>query len=158
MRVYTLSDRRSKKKLRVYTASEAKGLFRDYVTQSSLHTLFVSLVMPTLEYCCTVWGGRYISHDNILNKCLKLAARLILKCTSLTPTADTFAGQNWVPFSARVKYKRLLLFLKCLNKMTPLYMTNLFTPFTQIREIRQSTNKALKVPLAKKECYAKVSL
>ena len=26
MRVYTLSDRRSKKKLRVYTASEAKGL------------------------------------------------------------------------------------------------------------------------------------
>ena len=26
MRVYTLSDRRSKKTLRVYTASEAKGL------------------------------------------------------------------------------------------------------------------------------------
>ena len=39
--------------------------------------------------------------------------------------------------------------------MTPLYMTNLFTPFTQIRETRQSTNKALKGPLAKKECYAK---
>ena len=39
--------------------------------------------------------------------------------------------------------------------MTPLYMTNIFTPFTQIRETRQSTNKALKVPLAKKEYYAK---
>ena len=39
--------------------------------------------------------------------------------------------------------------------MIPLCMTNLFTPFTQIRETRQSTNKALKVPLAKKECYAK---
>ena len=39
--------------------------------------------------------------------------------------------------------------------MTPLYMANLFTPFTQICETRQSTNKALKVPLAKKEWYAK---
>ena len=38
--------------------------------------------------------------------------------------------------------------------MTPLYMTNLFTPFTHIRETRQSTIKALKVPFAKKECYA----
>ena len=128
---------------------------RDYVTQSSLHTLFVSLVMPTLEYCCTVWGGRYISQDNILNKCLKRAARMILKCTSLTPSADTFARLNWVPFSEKVKYKKATLVFKCLNKMTPLYMTNLFTPFTQIRETRQSTNKALKVPLAKKECYAK---
>ena len=102
---------------------------RDYVTQSSLHTLFVSLVMPTLEYCCTVWGGRYISHDNILNKCLKRAARMILKCTSLTPSADMFARLNWVSFSERVKYKKATLVFKCLNKMTLLYMTNLFTPF-----------------------------
>ena len=87
-------------------------IIRDNVTQSSLHTLFVSLVMPTLEYCCNVWGGRYISHDNILNKCLKRAARMILKCTSLTPSADTFARINWVPFSERVKYKKaILLFL-----------------------------------------------
>ena len=34
--------------------------------------------------------------------------------------------------------------------MTPLYMTNLFTH----RFVKQQ-NKALKVPLAKKECYAK---
>ena len=80
---------------------------------------------------------------------------MILKCTSLTPSADMFARLNWVPFSERVKYKKATLVFKCFNKMTPLYMTNLFTPFTQIRETRQSTNKALKVPLAKKECYAK---
>ena len=40
--------------------------------------------------------------------------------------------------------------------MTPLYPTNLFTPLTTIRETRQSTDTcmALKVSLAKKECYA----
>ena len=86
---------------------------------------------------------------------LKRAPRMILKCTSLTPSADMFARLNWVPFSERVKYKKATLVFKYLNKITPLYMTNVFTPFTQIRETRQSTNKALKVPLAKKECYAK---
>ena len=38
------------------------------VPQSSLHSIFVCLVTPSLDYCCTVWGGRYIYHDNILNK------------------------------------------------------------------------------------------
>ena len=52
---------------------------RNYVSQSSLHSLFVCLVTPPLDYCCTVWGGRYIYHDNILNKCLKRAARIILQ-------------------------------------------------------------------------------
>ena len=74
---------------------------------------------------------------------------MILKCTSLNTSADTFARLNWVPFSERVKYKKPTLVFKCLNTITTLYMTNLFTPFTQIRKTRQSTNNALKVPLAK---------
>ena len=38
--------------------------------------------------------------------------------------------------------------------MGPLYMTNLFTPLTLIREMRQSTDLALTVPFAKKESYS----
>ena len=38
--------------------------------------------------------------------------------------------------------------------MGPLYMTNLFTSLTQIRETRQSTDLALRVPFAKKESYS----
>ena len=33
---------------------------RNCVPQSSLHSLFVCLVTPSLDCCCTVWGGRYI--------------------------------------------------------------------------------------------------
>ena len=44
---------------------------RNCVPQSSLHSLFVCVITPSLDYCCTAWGGRYIYHDNILNKCLK---------------------------------------------------------------------------------------
>ena len=37
MRVYTLSDRRSKKELCVYTASEAKGLKTIYYSEENFH-------------------------------------------------------------------------------------------------------------------------
>ena len=76
---------------------------RNCVPQSSLHSLFVCLVTPSLDYCCTVWGGLYIYHANILNKCLKRAARIILQCAFLTPSADMFSKLNWLSFSERVK-------------------------------------------------------
>ena len=32
----------------------------NYVPQRSLHSHFVCLVTPSIDYCCTVWGGWYI--------------------------------------------------------------------------------------------------
>ena len=66
----------------------------------------------------------------------------------ITPSADMFSKLNWLSFSERVKYR------KCVNRMTPRYTTNLFTPLTHIRETRQSTRMALTIPFAKKNCYA----
>ena len=124
------------------------------VPQSSLHSLFVCLITPSLDYGCTVWGGRYICHDNILNKCLKRAARIILLGAFLTASADMFSILNWLSFSERVKCRKATLVFKCVNRMTPRYMTNMFTPLTHIRETRQSTRMALTIPFAKKNCYA----
>ena len=139
------------------TVSSKLGMLnriRNYVPHSSLLSLFVCLVTPSLDYCCTVWGGRYIYHDTILNKCLKRAARIILQCAFLTPSADMFSKLNWLSFSERVKYRKTTLVFKCVNRMCPMYMTNLFTPLTHIRETRQSTHMALTIPFAKKNCYA----
>ena len=120
-------------------------LIRNCVPQSSLHSLFVCLVTPSLDYCCTVWGGRYIYHDNILNKCLKRAARIILQYAFLTPSADMFSKLNWLSFSERVKYRKSTLVFKSVNRMTPRYMTNLFTPLTHFRETNNQTRMALTI-------------
>ena len=55
-----------------------------------------------------------------------------------------------------VQYTKGIIVFKCINKMTPLCMTNLFTPLTQICKTRQSTDMCmiLKVLPTKKECYA----
>ena len=54
----------------------------------------------------------------------------------------------------RIKYRKATLVFKCVNQITPMYMTNLFTPLTHIRETRQSTRMGLTIPFAKKNCYA----
>ena len=118
------------------------NIIRNYVPQSSLHSLCVCLVTPSLDYCCTVWGGWYIYHDNILNKCLKRAARIILQCAFLTPSADMFSKLNWLSFSERVNiilYRKATLVFKCVNRMTPIYITHLFTPLTH----RYSRNETI---------------
>ena len=93
---------------------------RNCVPQSNLHSLFVCLVTPSLDYCCTVWRGRYICHD----KCLKRAARIILQCAFLTPSADNimFSKLNWLSFSERVKYRKATFVFKCVNRLTPRYI------------------------------------
>ena len=131
------------------TVSSSMGMLnriRNCVPQSSPHYRFVCLVTSSLDYFCTVWGGRCIDHDNILNNCLKRATRIFLQCAFLTPSADMFSKLNWLLFSERVKYRK--------NRMTPRYMANLFTPLTHIRESRQSTRMALTIPFAQKNCYA----
>ena len=50
--------------------------------------------------------------------------------------------------------QKCTLVFKCVNQMTPMYMTNLFTPLTHIRETRQSTRMALTIHFAKKNGYA----
>ena len=127
---------------------------RDCVTQKHMHTLILSLVMPSLDYCCTVWGDRYASHNTALNKCLKRAARIILKCDFQTPSADMFKKLDWLAYPERVKYKKAVLVFKSINSLAPQYMASLFTPHVQIRETRQSAEKTLKIPFARKESYA----
>ena len=77
--------------------------------------------------------GAYIYRDNILNKCLKRAARIILQCAFITPSADMFSKLNWLSFSERVKYRKATLVFKCVNRMTPRYImmvSIIFVTFT----------------------------
>ena len=58
MRVYTLSDMRSKKKLRVYTASEAKGLKRQNPGASGTPAV-ASLHIGNMAFYCVMASDLY---------------------------------------------------------------------------------------------------
>ena len=52
----------------VYSNLGMLNRIRNCVPQSSLHSLFVCLVTPSLDYCCTVWeDGTYIMTTFLIN-------------------------------------------------------------------------------------------
>lgn len=124
---------------------------RHSIPKSSLHTLVKTFVVPSLEYCCTVWGGRLGAHSNLLNMLLKRAARLILGCPYRTASTDMFSELNWLSFVDRIRFKKNILVYKCLHHQCPEYMTDLFVHFKNSCT-RQNDNRTLRVPIAKKEC------
>ena len=104
-----------------------------------------------MDYCCTVWGGRYNAHSNLLNRLLKRAARLILGCPYRTSSTDMFNDLNWLAFAERICLKIIVLVYKCIHHLCPEYMAKLFSHFTNSCSTRQNDNLTLRIPMAKKE-------
>ena len=97
---------------------------RDLVPKEVAIRLFNALVLPHMDYCCTVWGRP--SNRNFIDRVTKLqkrAARIILQCKiSDYSSSQLFQMLKWMPFEERVSFKRCLLMYKCINGLTPVYL------------------------------------
>jgi hypothetical protein len=87
---------------------------------------FNEYILPHLDYCCTIWGNCSKELLNDLYKFQKRAARIILDKDFDAPPNDLFSELNWMQFSERVNYKKVILVYKSLNNLLPDYMQNLF--------------------------------
>ena len=98
-----------------------------YVNENTLLTLYNSMVLPILDYCCIVWGNRFKEDTERLNKLQKRAARIILNADFLTPSDTLFASLELKRFEKRVEYFRYLLMFKCMNGLAPMCLSEMFT-------------------------------
>lgn len=61
----------------------------------------------------------------------------------ITPVLESL---HWLPIRFRVDFKILMLTYKALHGLTPLYITELLTPYTPVRDLRSSEAGLLIVP------------
>ena len=80
-----------------------------------------------MEYCCSIWGNCSKENINIIVKLQKRAARLILDVDFFTPSANLFKELKWIPFSDIVKYHQVSLVYKCIHKISPEYLHDMFS-------------------------------
>ena len=61
--------------------------------------LYKSLVLPTLDYCSSLWDPKYATHVNKLESVQKFAARFVTSdgLTTMTPCSATSIGQSYAP-------------------------------------------------------------
>lgn len=60
---------------------------------------------------------------------------------------------HWLPVSARIDFKILLLVFKVLNGLGPLYLCELLEPYIPNRNLRSSRKKLLMVPKCNLKTY-----
>ena len=128
---------------------------KPFVDEASLKLLYICLIQSQMDYCCEIWGNRFLGQTDKLTKLQKRAARLILNCNMYTSSNELFTRLKWMPFKKRVEYFRCIFVFKCLHNLSADCFQNAFNEISKAHNIntRQSANHDLVIDKCRTEYY-----
>ncbi len=98
--------------------------------------LYNVLVLPLYDY-----GNIYSNTDQKYLKRLQTlqnkGTRLILNCHFRTHIKDKLESLNWMTIKDRAVFHRLCLMYKCINRLTPEYLSDKLTILSNILQYSQ---------------------
>lgn len=106
---------------------------RGILDDNILKLVFNTIVLPHMDFACTVWGrcSNVVNIDRI-TKLQKRAARVILKCGIQDMDSKAlFSSIKWMPFQDRVSYRRCIMMFKIVNNIAPNYLQT-FKPISLV--------------------------
>ena len=125
------------------------GTVRKMLTESSTKTLVHSLVMSRLDYGNSLLCGVPNELIQRLQRVQNKAARLVTLISGRAHITPVLKSLHWLPITARVQYKVLLLVYKALAGLAPQYIRELIPEHQPVRQLRSSIQGLLKVPRSK---------
>ena len=123
---------------------------RDFISTETAIRVYQSVVEPYLSYCSPVWDGLGKKQSEKLQKLQNRAARVIT-CSSYDISSSSLLEElNWESLSTkRLKQKAILMF-NTINKHTPFYLQEMFSPSESVYNLRDSNGK-LYVPKPRRD-------
>ena len=95
------------------------------VKRNVLSKIYTTFILPVLEYACEVWGGCSKFHVDLLEKLQLEAARIVTGLPSYVNTQALYFETGWENLESRRNRRKLVLFYKMHNQLTPTYLHNL---------------------------------
>ena len=106
--------------------------------KKTAHTLYNSLILPYLNYCCIIWGSNYHSQLARLVILQKRAVRLIENVYPPESSEPIFKKYNILKLDDIVKSQMLLIVHKFINKQLPKVFDKVFElNVTELPDTRQ---------------------
>ena len=104
-----------------------KGFKMGLCPQSTLVTIYKSLILPNLDYCSAVWGciGNGLSQK--LEKLQNRAARIVTGSGWDVRSAQILRALNWESLADRRARQLKSLMFKTANNLVPEYLSDKFT-------------------------------
>ena len=110
--------------------------------QSTLLSIYNSLVQPHFDYCSLVWGNCGKTLSNKLQKLQNCAARVITSSSYDADVNSLFDKLSWKDLNSQRQIQKALMVFKSLNGLLPEYLTSKFvTRNVSNYALRDSANK-----------------
>ena len=92
---------------------------KDKVETETLITIYNTLMLPHLSYCCEIWGNTFVSrlHDIIILQ--KRAIRLICNVDCRAHTSPLFKKYRILKFYDLIKFNSCMIMFKASNNLLP---------------------------------------
>ena len=126
--------------------SQAIGCIRRvkcYLTKEIMIDLFYSLVLPHIDFSCTVWGSCAQTNISRIQRLQNKYARMVLGMDLFTSASFLLSTLNWQSVKQRIRYQQTVLVFKILHGQAPRYLNTLI----QRRDVNYTTRYATRSPL-----------
>ncbi|MCG8095193.1 MAG: hypothetical protein JAZ17_16505 [Candidatus Thiodiazotropha endolucinida] len=145
----------------ITSASKVIGIMRKLkytFNRFSLNQIYISYVLPILEYSSIVWDGCTVQDRQTLEKIQNEAARVVTGLTRSVSLENLYRECGWVPLFERRTLQKMVFMYKINNDIVPPYITDLIPPL--VREVsnyplRNSSNVTVpytRTEISKKSC------
>ena len=117
-----------------------------YLDHVSITRLIHAFVTSRLDLYNSLLSGLPDSYLNKLQRVQNSAARMINKIPKRSHITPTLIQLHWLPITARIQFKLLLITYKCLKSHHPIYLHDLLNQQINNRNLRSSTHNNLEIP------------
>ena len=94
----------------------------------ALNQIYLSYLLPIIEYSCVVWDGCTVQDINSLQKLQNEAARIVTGLTRSVSLDNLYRECGWVSLAERRRQQTLIFMYKSINGLVPTYVSDLIPP------------------------------
>ena len=100
---------------------------RRFLDFDACHNAVRALILSKLDYCSCLLNGLTQKNITRLQRIQKRCAKLIFKRPKLTHASPLLHDLHWLPVTQRIKFRTLVHVFKCLNNLSPTYLSSLLS-------------------------------
>lgn len=119
---------------------------RSFLSEQATQLLVQALVLSRLDYCNVLLAGLPACTSKPLQLIQNAAARVVFNEPKKAHVTLLFIRLHWLPITARIKFKVLVLANKTTTGTAPEYLNCLIQPHVTSRSLRSANEQRLVVP------------
>ncbi len=119
---------------------------RPFLTEHAAQLLVQALVTSRLDYCNALLAGLPSCKVKPLQMIQNAAARLVFNKPKRAHVTPLFISLHWLPVTARIKFKTLMLAYRTATGSAPAYFHSFLRIYIPSRSLRSTSEWRLVVP------------